>query len=629
MLSYTIFLLLLLNVQINYNIVTAYVNPKLDNLITNVINEVSNEDDDLVFVYDNLVEFELPEVIKNVHVIARSNSSMKLTPNRSNLCIIHLSSQESINEMIGFLFEVFFSKMHLLRGGKVLIIINENNTTNVSKVFQHFWMEQIDKVIVLTYYYGREVFANIYTGYFFHQENDCGRRANVLRSQQYNQNVTIKYVEKYWNINRCEFILSELGINTLHPSFKYFFRLMDELAKRINGSFVKKRLNAVVPPSFIVVLNTGLADFLIVFDVSNVAIRDPFYFVVKSGEEISPIKILFIIFTFEVWIFILIAYIITSMAVWIVTSVSKKKFKISQFGKYSLEVLSATIWGSISSVPKRTDARCIFICYLIYHVHIQTGFSSNLVKILTTPQFEHGITNLEELASANITIYAHTYNEYYFGTTDEDLNKIYKIIKRKTKFIDLSYRKCADLLITENSGLFLTELEIKYLRYHFLRNVRVNVIDSSMILKNKPPIFGIFPGHMLNTFNRFIQSMEESGITQKYLTEAFDNLNVVPEIKDLIPLSLNHLLSVFVIVTFGDKLGQIKLFLEFHKAQAQIVTILRIYSFRNLKLFIELSLSLKQTSVITNEADSKKVLCSYFGYNVIAPKFSRPIASLQ
>ncbi|KAF5304157.1 hypothetical protein FQR65_LT08050 [Abscondita terminalis] len=515
-------------------VMIGYLNPKLDSLITSVIDKLCNEDDNIIFVYDNIVELELPAVIKNAHVIVRPTRPMRLFLNKPNLYIIHLSSQETLSSVTYFLNEIYFLKNGLIKGKKFLIIINENNLTDCYRIVLEVKFLPV-----------------VHKGDFFHIQNACGRKANVLNSECYNQNITMKYVEQYRNIHGCKFGLSELGINRVHPSFNYFFKLMDDLGKATNGTFVKNQASPKLS-TFVIFLNTGLVDFLDTFDLSYIAIRDQLHFVVKAGEEISPMKILFIIFTLEVWICIVTVYIITSTAVWFITSIYKKELKISELEKYFLEVFSATIWGSVSLPLKKMYLRCIFICYLIYHIHIQTGFTSNLVNILTTPQFEHGITNLEELAAANLTIYSHLMYRNMFNMEDKKVSNLVNIIKTRTKFLELSYRNYSDLLKTENCGLLLTELEIEYLQYHFLRNVRITIIKSVKILKDKPPIFGLMPGHYFtNTFNRFVSSMEESGITIKYLKEEYDVLKLLPELTNLIPLNMKHLLCPFVILAFG------------------------------------------------------------------------------
>ncbi|KAF5298008.1 hypothetical protein FQR65_LT09819 [Abscondita terminalis] len=531
----------------------SYLNPKLDFIITSAIDKLCSEDDTLVFVYDKFVELELPDVIKNPYVVARSGGRMRLTLKRVNLFVIHLDSQKTLSNTTHALYKITSFNLRFILSAKYLIIINEKGLININDVFEHFRTNTIDKVVVITYYFGNEVSdVKVHTCRFFQKENDIRK----VESQQYNQNITIKYVEKYRNIHGRNFSLSVTGISNEHPSFNYFFKLMNELAKTVNGIFIKNWENAKTPPTILIHLNTGLINVFTSNDLFHLAINDPLYFVVKAGREVSAIKTFFIVFRFEVWILIIAAYIITSIAVWFITFIYEAKFKISQFGNPFL----TSILGSILSAPKRTNIRCILMCLLIYHIPIRTGFNSNLTTILTTPQFEPGITTLEELAEANIKIYAHLMYQKLF----DDYNSLHEMLKTKTKFLQtLSYKNYTDLLIADNSAIFLTDLEIKYLRRHFLRNISINVIDSCGVLKKRLPSFSLTSGHyFVNTLNEFVRTTEESGVAQKYLKEEFDDIKLGPKLKQLVPLNFKHLLGVFLIIIFGLILSTVVFIVE-------------------------------------------------------------------
>ncbi|KAF5304163.1 hypothetical protein FQR65_LT08056 [Abscondita terminalis] len=447
--SYTICILLFVNLSVSCTIVTAYLNPKLDYIITSVIKKLYHEEDTLTFVYDNVVRLELPEDIKNTHVISRADNPMRLHLTYLHSFIIHLSNQTTLNRTYYFIADEIHRDKNFLPNGKFLIIINEKNLGNLNEVFQYFWIKEIYEVVVLTYYFGNKVSIKLHTIDELEEGNECGKKSNVIHSEYYHEQMTIKFVKKYSNIHGCNIVV-HFTYTTPPVHLNYIFKLLDILGNAINGVVLRESSDDRIG----VWLDTGFFYPLLEIERTNIAIRDPFYFVVKGGAEISPTKILFIIFTFEVWIFIMIAYIITSIAMWFITSIDKKKFKISKLGKHSLEVFSATVWGTIPTTPQRTHVRCLFICYLLYYIHIQTGFTSNLATILTTPQFEHGITNFEELAEANITIYA-SFFHYLAVTGDYSYtNTFLELIQSKTKPIspmDMENRNYSDIIIRDNN----------------------------------------------------------------------------------------------------------------------------------------------------------------------------------
>ncbi|KAF5305854.1 hypothetical protein FQR65_LT07593 [Abscondita terminalis] len=480
-----------------------------------------NEDDTLIFVYDNLVELELPAVIKNDYAIARSTNSTTESwiLYKSNSFIIHLSSQQTLEETVTYLrFSAFFKSKYSYIGS-YLIIINEKNLTNINDVFDHFWKSHVQKIVVLTYYNSdSDIFGKVHTSDPLHEENSCGRKSKVVQSEFYSENVSIKYESVYRNIHGCMFGNEVDSAEKAYPVYVFFDKVFNALATKINGSYYKwtgskPNINISKTVTLQINIDNGRTSILLyqINDILPSGVENPIYFVIRSGNEIPPIKVLIMVFTVKVWIFVILTYISTSIILWIIVSVDRKEFIVWQLANIFLDVFSATLWGWLSFRPKENKIRCIFICYLIYHIHIYTAFTSNLITILTTPQFDRGISNLEELADSNVSIYSRIqYNKFLHA--DHKLS-IYSKIRNKLKYsLTLNYSRCVELLMQDNIGLLLTELDLKYLRRNLLSNVRVDLIDMGTVMKKPPEQFILSVGHYLtNTFNVFFQTMRESG----------------------------------------------------------------------------------------------------------------------
>ncbi|KAF5304164.1 hypothetical protein FQR65_LT08057 [Abscondita terminalis] len=565
------FIIIFLLLTVNYT--TAYSNKKLDRIITNVIEKMFKVDDSLAYIYDSFVEIEIPNVVNNQYAVVRCASPTSLIFDKPNSFIIHLSSQKTLNNTTRCLFKSSFFKKPYSIKGKYLVIINENNVINLNQIFEVFWLKNIQQVVVLTFKIKHKVFVKVHTSDPFHEGSDCGRISKVVRSQVYHQNVSIKYPNIYPNIYKCVIWMSSfMGID--HPLRVCYDELIRELTKKINGVY----LSAIKPnPDFnprtskfitsMVHVENGLVGYKSLYEILSFGYKDSLHFVVRGGKEVPSIKLLIKAFNVQVWIYIVGAYVTTSIALWFIISVINREFLISELAKNFLEVFSATLWGCFSFEPKKAEIRCIFICYLIYHIHIQSGFTCNLVTILTTPQFQSGISNLEELSESNLTIYARKNDEDYFLWIDDSIDSTNNRIKKKIQFPyhsdNSSYQKLLEDLMIKNGGILLTELEIKYFRHKLLSNVRVNIIDTDTIIQKRSLYLVLNAGHYLtNTFQSFFFTMQESGFTQKYMNDVVDNLKHVPELKNLVPLNLKHLLCAFVFLTFGLILSSFIFLLE-------------------------------------------------------------------
>ncbi|KAF5305856.1 hypothetical protein FQR65_LT07595 [Abscondita terminalis] len=554
-----------------YSLVRAYLNKELDEMITSVMDKMFTEDDTLVFIYDEFVELELPDVIQNQYVIGRASNPTTLILDKPGKFIIHLSDEKTLNDTIYFFYDSgFFENIYSIQG-RYLVVINEKNLTSIHHLFSQFWSSKyIRDVVVLTYNTESEVFGKVYTSDPLHEKNVCGTKTNVVDSKLYNQNVSIEFKKNYQNIHKCGFSCYWSQSDLKYVFYKFFDKVFDVLDKQINGSYVRFLNNDISIPlpsktltCYLYVINDFRGAFK-VFDILNFGWSDPLYFVVRSGEEVSSVKLLMIVFSTEVWIFIIITYIATSLTLWFMMSIEKKKFFISQLARIFLEVFSATLSGWFSFEPKKSKIRCIFICYLFYHIHIYTGFTCNLVTILTTPQFEPGISNLEELADSNITIHSRGIYRTYFEIEYEELNNLRDKIKDKIEYAyKVPYDRFVDLLMTDNTGLLLTELDIKYLRHKLSSNLRINVIDAGIIIRKPQEFLTSPPGHyMRDTFNLFFRYIDESGISKKYMSDILDDIKLKTKETRLAPLNLNHLLSAFVFLALGLILSTIILTLE-------------------------------------------------------------------
>ncbi|KAK4875256.1 hypothetical protein RN001_011678 [Aquatica leii] len=494
-----------------------------DACVSKSINQMFNEDDTLAFIYDEYMEIEVPKIMKRPYVIARCIGPTRSKLDRSAAYIVHLLKQELLNNTLTFLRLSSFWIHKQSPNGRYLVIINENHSQDIQKIFTFFWNLKIHKVVVITQHNHDH---QIHTSNPYDKKNYCGAYANIIRSQYCNGNFTINILKNYTDINKCG--ITFLTFDDNNYGLKAFFEdFFNTLAKKTNGEFIKNTtvtsktevISIMMQPIIVTSIATDSSPHIKEFDYSNTVMVNKIVIIVKAGDTVSPVKILFVIFRTEVWIMIILSIGITSLSLWLISSIDKQQFSISKFGKTWLDVLLATIWGYFVLVPRNIKARYIIISYLVYQIHIQTGFTSNLVTVLTTPQYKPGIQNLEDLVESNLSIIASPcFEEFYFSRA-ETSNNIYSKIKNQMQFISLSYYEMGKLLNYRNCAMLMMELELQVVKFEVGGDIHVNSIATDLVTGNIRASYVLSAGHFFTkTFNSLIRSIDESDINKCSIT---------------------------------------------------------------------------------------------------------------
>ncbi|KAK4887609.1 hypothetical protein RN001_003880 [Aquatica leii] len=529
----------------------AYENEQLDKCVSKTINQMFNEEEALSFIFDEYVNVELPKIMQNPYVIARSTNFTSSKLDRCAAYVLHLQNQQSLSSTLMFLNSSTFWILKQSPNNVYFVIINKENINDLQNIFTFFWSMKIHKVLVFTKHYSKNQSSiKLHTSNPFYKENICGSCAKVFHTQDCRDNITINFSKKYKNLNGCGIIFLTETADEPSGALTYLFDFFNELANTVNGHFQAQfsinkstTVSIQMQPIIAVKMTPDHSQLFLTNDFSNTAFMCKLEFVVKGGEPISPVKILFIIFKTEVWIMIIVSILVTSIALWFITSFDEKQFIFSKLEEICSNVLLATIWGYFAKIPKN-KGRYICICYLIYQMHIQTGFTSNLVTVLTTPQYKPGITNIEQLLNSDLSIIASTdFKEYYFADIGEP-NSIYSKIKNKTLFLELEYNFIIETLHSGNSAMFLLDLDVDLMQSYLGANMHINRISTNFITGIMRSSYLMTPGHFFKeTLNSFIRSRDESGITQKYIKKLYDEATVRPRFKKLVPLNMKHLLS--------------------------------------------------------------------------------------
>ncbi|KAF5301306.1 hypothetical protein FQR65_LT08925 [Abscondita terminalis] len=424
----------------------------------------------------------------------------------------------------------------------------------VSPLFAYCWQMGIVNLVIISYSkYQHNYNIRVYTGDPQTAENWCEEKAVIISEQKCSSTIRIRLPKTLRKFPNCKIIF---GRSSHHD----FLLLKSHSVNFMIGEIVKY-LNA----SLIIVKNKGLTHkfslMLTSFDdyvhgrQSQVVLYDDFVWVVPAPKKLYPIEVLKIVFKNNVWLSILVAYWIISIFWWLVLKLSSSN---SDFSSVLLTVYSLTLFGSSHQTPSILGLKFIFIFYIVYSIHIQTGFTCNLINILTVPQFEKQINTLEELLKSNLSVIIdHSLYEKYFSQKSDHDDLYSKIRKKMVNYSAQNFKK----FIYDN------ETYTKYSYFHirdeveslqvFLNTTIYKFVDNSITNSRKIsivlPFFSYFAETLFDLINIFI----DTGLHDHLINEIafFQKLSMVSSFKasdeDNVVLNLEHLTFPFVFWIVG------------------------------------------------------------------------------
>ncbi|KAF5301308.1 hypothetical protein FQR65_LT08927 [Abscondita terminalis] len=194
----------------------------------------------------------------------------------------------------------------------------------------------------------------------------------------------------------------------------------------------------------------------------------------------------------------------------------------------------------------------------VYSVHIQTAFTSNLINILTLPQYEKPIGSLEELLNRNISIYVtmNYYTPYFNEDWPEDI--LYTKIQKK---ILLYGDKLFETFINDmntyvNKSFFSTRDEVALLELRLKTRI-YTIVDNRITTSRKITLKCERDSYFADTLLKLIDLFIEVGLHDHLIKNInFErNLYAVSSsariLEENIVLNLKHLTFPFVFWVVG------------------------------------------------------------------------------
>ncbi|XP_031355768.1 uncharacterized protein LOC116180077 [Photinus pyralis] len=382
----------------------------------------------------------------------------------------------------------------------------------------------------------------------------------------------MRYTNVPMNLNECPITLGdkEWGVLSEHvPQMVYTIykrTIVKLLVNHYNGKLIvsDRKNNQIVKSNVSFVFNQVPISNENVHSYSSPIHKENVVWLVPRAKIIPPMEVIFVTFEKQVWILIVVSFIIVTAAWWFIMSCKQRRWNMGNMAIAMTNLTSLTILGSVAKVPKSAILCCVLITYLVYVIHINCGFTANLINILTQPQYEFQISNLKQLADSNLPIYApDKFLEFQFHSNVTDC-ELYTKLKSLTVPIKSSQEYVMVFLKISkhgNSALVTLEEHLFNMQREFSNELKVyKIIDNSITWR-----INYFRNHYFGVyFENFIAAITESGIGNeiyKNLKEAFLK---VPRAEDdeKVVLTLRHLCFAFALLGLGLSLSMVVFFVE-------------------------------------------------------------------
>lgn len=450
---------------------------------------------------------------------------------------------------------------------------------NIRELFQIAWTKYIINIIVLVQTSGGDV--NILT-YFPYKNENCGRIIiEELLGTCATTIISHIYSNKVPSIsNGCEckvllniFVPSSINTdlyseNSLKSGFEVL--LIGNTFKRTNlstivtrypgKSFNEKYSNGSYGGPIQHLFNREyevlfghfwmLQDYYSDFDVVYPYLFDKIKWYVPAALPGEQWKGIILVFDQYLWYIVILSFIGNVFIWWIfgknIYYAEHQIFRnISSCALYSWYTL---LLGPYK-LPKTSTMRCLVIFWVVCSFLLGTVYQSQLLSILTTPIYEHQISNLKELAESSITI---KFEAYFLKVYNNSESKIERRIAKKVKL-----QTIAEYLDSQSQSRRMNA----FIDYpHVLRYNAANYTNpdgSPMVFELPETVFTsqitmyTVKGYpFLDRFNSLIMRIYQNGLIGKWIKDV-NRFTKSSNNNKNIQLSINHFIGAYYILIVG------------------------------------------------------------------------------
>ncbi|KAF5294119.1 hypothetical protein FQA39_LY13490 [Lamprigera yunnana] len=499
---------------------------ELTSCVSTVSRLIFDEGNTIYFISDN----------DNLQIFPKSYGYINININKSILNLKQLYGQNfiihvedaSLNDTINQMTSSSIWYQRRSPKGRFIIVTTQ---TNIQQLFVTLWDHILINAVVVLHQKGTN--ATILMSNPHAPGNKCGTYVENYYSEKCEKVKIISFLKPFRSFNGCTLEILTIK-NVFNLPGNYFQRLI---------KIMENKLNVTTKPMRDV--NNLLTSKLFLFLFYNYALHNVFerginmlalnvMWIVPVADEKSALKALTSIFQLDLWLFVLGSFTVI-VIFW--TLVVKCYNKSIDFSGIFLKVYHMTLMGSLHQIPKYTTLKYIFLTYIVYAVHIQSIYTSNLVRILTIAQYEKQISNIYDLADSDLPIY--TINEVIQFSFKKNVNyerevseKIFKRLITITSaqeadiIVQISnFRNCA--VLTFSPAWPKKPINVK----RFINNSFTEIPEIG---------FRVRHGHyIMDTVNSLYQTIVESGLYHKFMKELFSK-KIEPDDSHSVVITLEH-----------------------------------------------------------------------------------------
>ena len=286
------------------------------------------------------------------------------------------------------------------------------------------------------------------------------------------------------------------------------------------------------------------------------------YFVLKfswfvpCSKPLSRLQKISHIFSFSLWVFLVVVLFLVTVAFWSVAKHSNDIRSYNDMSSALYNIWALTVGVSVRDRPRNLRLKIMFIVFVWYCSAISTVFQTFLTTFLIDPGYENQLKSLEGILDSGIEFgYPEDYN-ILFGISSDLRHK--EVLA--TGEIYPTEQACIDKI--RETGNFATFL-VEWVVQNYTRAVN----DHSTIcpLNDEDYTFLFISAYVrtgsvfLHSLNKFITSSIESGMAGKAVGESVYVTRSTRSTTDVsdgyLVLAFSHLRIAFYILFLGHSLG--------------------------------------------------------------------------
>lgn len=336
-----------------------------------------------------------------------------------------------------------------------------------------------------------------------------------------------------------------------------------------NGSY-SEMLNAIYHRQADVMF--GLAPYTEVtpdFDYTTTHIVGFLTWWVPAAREEPGWKNLLLVFEPIVWLCICFSCGISTVLWWIIGRTRERSHHFSTVSGTLLANFYIGLQGAVPQ-PKGNIMRFVFIGTTFYSMIMYTAHQSQLIGSLTTPRFEHQISNIDELLESGLS----------YGFSGPVAAYLTEMQPKHYRTLLDNYIKCPLTEECLNRTAFKRDFAV-------VKNIRQTIYmikkyytksDGTSMIYGFPDVTSFFPRYivpkgfpMLRQFNKLIMRLQSNGLICKWDKEVTGTVRRVPAAVATQSLTMSHLASGFLYLLVGYMVSCIAFIIEifYYKCQSR------------------------------------------------------------